>query len=75
MANYEKLTNDLIGLAIFVMIAITLIAVVYNYAVSIIGTVPAQVGVIIMGIVMAFIYAVDKNVRKTINSLVKKARK
>ena len=64
----KKMTEDLIDLFRLVIIAMFLIVIVYLIAEQLFGMVPAVVGSIIIGLAFAFIYATNENVRKAINS-------
>ncbi len=64
----RKLTDDIVDLAELVIKVMVLIAVVYLVAEALIGTVPAQIGAVILGLAIIFIIVTSKKVREAILS-------
>jgi ascorbate-specific PTS system EIIC-type component UlaA len=60
----QKTTNELIDRAIQVIVAITLIFVVFKFAESLVGQIPTTIGFIILGLAGVFIFATNKKIRQ-----------
>lgn len=62
----QKLQQQLIDIAVLVIIAMVLIVLVYQVAASLIGQVPAAIGSIILGLAGSYIVVTNKKVREEI---------
>jgi hypothetical protein len=67
----QQTTLDLIDIAKLVFVAIILIVMMYYVVASFIGTLPAQISVVIVGLLLVFMYATNQKVRETISDWVK----
>ena len=67
----QQTTLDLIDIAKLVFVAIILIVMMYYIVASFIGTLPAQISVVIVGLFLVFMYATNQKVRETISDWVK----
>jgi hypothetical protein len=71
MPKPEKLGDEIIRLMKVAIIAMIAIYVVYKIADVLIGQLPAKIGIVIIGIAMAFVYSTSAKVRKTIRNRLK----
>jgi len=71
----QQTTLDLIDIAKLVFVAIILIVMLYYVVASFVGTLPAQVSAVIIGLFLVFMYATNQKVRETINEWIKPKNK
>jgi hypothetical protein len=71
----QQTTLDIIDIGKLVFVAIIMIVLLYYVAAAFIGTLPAQISAIIIGLVLVFVYATNQKVRETINDWLKPKNK
>lgn len=71
MADFLKLKDKIINLAILIIVIMVLIYTLYKIAETLIGKLPAVISTTIIGLVFLFVYAVDKKVRNSVSEWLK----
>lgn len=62
----QEQTEIVMALGVLAFVAMVFVAVIYQTAASLWGTLPATAGTAVVGIAAAFTFAVSKNVRKSV---------
>lgn len=72
MNSISKLTNEIIDYGKLIIVAAIMIYVVYIVIKTLIGDLPANVSVVLLGLASIFVYATNKKIRDSIDTWLRK---